>query len=289
MNKLFKAATISFAVVALVGCSDSATPVDGTKDASALTLEEVFNKSIERQEALESASATIEMEQTISMNMFGQEMNISTSTNMDMDIIVEPMSFYVEGGMTMAMEGEEEDFTMPLKMYLTESDGFYMQDTMTYEEPTWLKLPNDAYEEILEQTGAASDASEQLLQLKPYLSDFKFEQNDSSYLLTLNAQGEKFNDLILSEAKKALGDDLASEDIDLGNLQLEKANYIITIDKKTFDVTKMILDMDMIMEIEGSSSTIKTFTTIVYKDFNSIKEIKVPQDVIDSAVESDFY
>ena len=263
MNKLFKAATVSVAILALAACSDSATPVDGTTDSSKLTLEDVFNKSMERQENLESVKANIEMEQTITMSMFGEEMNISTSTNMDMDLIAKPLAFYVDGGMTMAMEGEEEDFTMPLKMYFTESDGFFMQDTMTSDEATWMKLPNEAYEDILEEAGAASDASEQLLALKPYLSDFTFEQTNDTYVLTLNAQGEKFNDLILAEVEKALGEDTLGEEIDLSDVQLDKANYVITIDKKTFDVTKIVLDMNMIMNIEGTESIIQTYSTVI--------------------------
>ena len=147
MKKFYIGVLAGVAALSLVACSDSATPVDGTTNKSDLTLEDVFNKAMDRQESLESVKAEMVMDQTIAMTEEGEEINITSSTNMDMSMTTKPMAFYLNGGMSMAMADGMEALEMPLKMYFTEAAGFYMYD-MTREE--WLKLPNESYEEWAE-------------------------------------------------------------------------------------------------------------------------------------------
>ena len=287
MRKFYIGALAGVAALSLVACSDSATPVEGTTDKSDLTLEDVFNKAMDRQESLESLKATILMDQTIAMTEDGEKINMTSSTNMDMSLTTKPMAFYVDGVMSMALADGTEALEMPVKMYLTEADGFYMLDMMS---DGWLKLPDESYEEMLAQAGVGMDASEQLEQLKPFLNDFKFEQNDSAYILTLNAKGEKFNDLILEQLGDTLDLDSLGEDglASVDDLKFENAKYIITIDKKTFDTTKIVMDLAMIMNMDGTDAKVSTLSTINYTDFNNAAAITIPKDVLDNAVESDF-
>lgn len=287
MKKFYIGALAGLVALTLVACSDSATPVEGTTDKSDLTLEDVFNKAMDRQGNLDSLKANVVMDQTMTMTEDGEEFNMTSSTNINMDMTTKPMAFYVDGEMSMAMADGSDALEMPLKMYLTEADGFYMLD-MTSDG--WLKLPDESYEEMLAEAGAGTDASEQLAQLKPFLSDFTFEQNDSAYILTLNAKGEKFNDLILEQIEGSLDLDSFEEEglTSVEDIQFDDAKYIITIDKKTFDTTKIVLDFAMVMDIEGTDAKISTTSTINYSDFNKVDAITIPKDVIDTAVESDF-
>ena len=287
MKKIFMGALVGVAALSLVACSDSATPVKGTTDKSDLTLEDVFNKAMDRQESLESLKAEIVMDQTIVMNEDGEELNMTSSTNMDMSLTTKPMAFYVDGVMSMAMADGSDALEIPLKMYLTEADGFYMLDMMS---DAWLKLPDESYEEMLAEAGLGTDAKEQLEQLKPFLSDFTFEQNDSAYILTLNAKGEKFNDLILEQIEGTLDLDSFEEEglSSMEDIKFENAKYIITIDKKTFDTTKIVMDFGMVMNIEGTDAKVSTVSTVNYSDFNKAEAITIPKDVIDNAIESEF-
>ena len=145
------------------------------------------------------------------------------------------------------------------------------------------------WKEILAQAGASANATEQLEQLKPFLDDFTFEQNDSAYILTLNAKGEKFNDLIFDQLEGTLGQSLGEDSVSaFEDIQFETAKYIITIDKKTFDTTKIVTDLAMVMNIEGTNAKVSTLSTINYGDFNKVDAITIPKDVIDNAIESEF-
>lgn len=286
MKKYFIGATIGVAAISLAACGDSATPTDGTTAKSDLTLEQVFDKAMERQESLQSTKATMTMEQGTAMTIEGEEVHMTSSTNMDMSMTVKPLGLIADGTMSMTMAGEEEPLEMPLKMYLTEADGFYMNDIMG---EGWLKVPDEMYKDMLAQAGANADASEQLKQLEPFINDFTFEQTDAAYVLTLNANGEKFNEMVLEQVMGTMGQQLGEESQSLfDGIKFEDAKYIITIDKETFDTTKMDMDFVMTMDVEGVTSKVDTKSTIIYSDFNAVDTITIPQAVLDTATESAF-
>lgn len=226
------------------------------------------------------------MEQGTAMTIEGEEVHMTSSTNMDMSMTVKPMALIADGTMSMTMADEEETLEMPLKMYLTEEDGFYMNNVM---DEGWLKLSNDMYKDMLAQAGANADASEQLKQLEPFINDITFEQTDAAYVLTLNAIGEEFHEMVLEQVMGTMKQQLGEDGQSLyEGIQFEDAKYIITIDKETFDITKMNLDFVLTMDIEGVTSKVNTASTIIYSDFNEVDTITIPQDVIDTAVESAF-
>ena len=286
MKKYYMRAILGLAVFSLAACGNSATPIDGTTAKSNLALEQVFTNAMERQESLKSVKANMTMEQGIAMTMEGEEVLMTSSTNIEMSMTAKPMSLFADGTMSMTMGGEEESFNMPLKMYLTEADGFYMNDMMS---DGWVKLPDEMYEDLLAQVGANADAQEQLLQLKPFLEDFKFEQTDEEYILTLNANGEKFNEMIFEQVKGTLGQQLEEEDQSVfDGIKIEDAKYIITINKETFDMTKMVMDFVMTMDVDGVLSEVNTSSTMTYSNFNTIDTITIPQEVLNNAINSGF-
>ena len=283
MKKYFIGAILGLAVFSLVACGDSATPINGAAEKSELTLEQVFNNTMERQESLQSVKANMTMEQETAMTIEGEEVQMTSSTNIEMSHTTKPMALFADGTMSMTIAGEDEAFNMPLKMYLTEADGFYMNDMMSNG---WVKFPEDMYEDLLSQMGANTDAQEQLQQLKPFLKDFKFEQTDGEYILTLNANGEKFSEMILEQVTGTLGQQLGEEDLSaFDGMKIEDAKYIITIDKETFDMEKIAMDFVMTVDVEGVLAKVNTSSTITYSNFNAIDPITIPQDVINTAVD----
>lgn len=286
MKKYYIGAIAGLAVFSLAACGDSATPIDGTTEKSDLTLEQVFNNAMERQESLNSVKANMSMEQEIAMTMDGEELQMTSSTNVEMSITSKPMALFLDGTMSMTMAGEEESFDMPLNMYLTEADGFYMNDMMS---GGWVKLPDESYEDLLAQVGANADTKEQLQQFEPFLEDLEFNQTDGEYILTLNANGEKFNDLILEQVTGTIGQQLGEDEQSvIDGMKIEDAKYIITIDKEKFDMTKVVMDMKMTVDVEGVLAKVNTSSTLTYSNFNSIDTITIPQDIINTAIDTDF-
>lgn len=277
-NKLFIGMTLGSAVL-IAACGDSATVKDGASEKSELTLEQVYEKTIERQQELKSAKAEMEIDQTIGVESEEGSFDMTSTSNFNMDMVIDPMQLYLEGTTSMVDSETGEEMKAPIEMYMTQSDGFYL-----YEETAggWLKLPQEEFAALMNQTGIQNDPSEQLRQLEQFVEDFTFEQNDDEYILTLDADGEKFKEFVLEQAKTAMG----SEEAMLGSMdgmKIEDAQYVFNIDKKTFDMNNMKMDMGMTMEQEGGKITIDQSAIVDYSDFNKIDTITIPQEVIDNA------
>lgn len=154
-----------------------------------------------------------------------------------------------------------------------------MKDVTT---DSWLKLPDENFDAILDQTAASADAKEQLEQLKKFINDFTFEQTDKEYVLTLEAKGDKFKELIDSEINKSI-EDMGLEENPMDQLTIEKINYVLHIDKETFDTKKMDMNFDLKMAVEGDELLMNTKSVVTYTDFNHLKTIDIPQSIVDNA------
>lgn len=277
-KKLFIGMTLGSAVL-VAACGDSATVTDNASEKSELTLEQVYEKTIERQQELKSAKATMKIDQTIGVDSEEGAFEMTSTSDFNMDMIIDPIQLYLEGTTAMKDSESGEEMEAPMKMYMTQSDGFYI-----YEETagSWLKLPQGEYDELINQAGIQNDPSEQLRQLEQFVKDFTFEQNDDEYILTLDTDGEKFKEFALEQAKASMGGEeqlLGSMD----GLNIEDAQYVFIIDKETFDMSNMKMDMVMTMEEETGKMTINQSATVDYSDFNKIDAITIPQEVIDNA------
>lgn len=267
---------LSIAVVA--GCGDTAEPVDGTKDEASLTLQQVFEKAMERQQNLKSVHAETNMDQVTNLMMDGETMQMTSTSNLAMDITQNPLAMYTNGNIEMDMSGEK--FDMPMEMYMTEEDGFYMLNGETNE---WIKLPDEQYEQIMAQAGAQANATDQLEQLQQFIDEFTFEQDDENYLLTLNIQGDEFKQFILSQMGASLGESMEMSNDILENMSFEDSQYNIVVAKDTFDTKEIDLDLKIITNIEGQETTIENDVNVVYSKFDEVDTIKIPDEVLKEA------
>lgn len=273
---LFAMSTLSIALVA--GCGDTAEPVDGTDNEANLTLQQVYENALQRQQNMKSVHAETTMDQVTSFTMDGQTMEITSNSNLAMDIQQNPMAMYSKG--TVEMNMGDENMEMPIEMYMTEKDGFYM---LNGEANEWLKMPDEQYEQLLAQTGAQADASEQLEQLEQFINDFSFEQDDENYLLTLNIEGDQFKQFIVSQMGASLGESMEVNGEILENMTFEDSQYNIVVAKDTFDMKEMDMDLKIITNVEGQETTIESDANIVYSKFDEVKDITIPNEVINQA------
>lgn len=272
---------IGLLLFVLTACNSTAEPQSGaTSKSSDLTLEEVYNKAIERQNELKSVSGSIAMDQTIGFGTGEESIEMTTKSDLKLDMVTDPVSMYMDGTMTMGEPTAEGDASMDMEMYMSK-EGMYMFDSQTNQ---WVKLPSEEFDAIMGQTANQVNTSEQLEQMKSFINDFTFEQSEDQYILTLEAASDKFTKYMLEQMKinQTLG--LSEEDTQmLENTKVENLNYKIEIDKETFDMTTMDMNVTFTMDIEGESMTIKTDMVTKFDNFNGVKEITNPQEVIDKA------
>jgi len=281
MKKIFKVLAVGTLALTLAACNSSATPTKDTTNKSKLTLEQVYDKAVDRQADIQSASAKMDMTQVTKVGSGEEAMEFSIDSKMEMDIIVDPLAMHLSGSMTMPdmMNEGEETMDMPIEMYMKKDAGLFMKDSTT---DSWLKLPDENFDAILDQTAASADAKEQLEQLKKFIKDFTFEQTDDEYVLTLDAKGDKFKELIDSEIKKSM-QEMGLEENPMDQLSIEKINYVLHIDKETFDTNKMDMNFDLKMAVEGDELLMNTKSVVTYTEFNHLKTIDIPQSIIDNA------
>lgn len=281
-KSLFIGMTLGSAVL-VAACGDSATVKDEATEKSNLTLEQVYEKTIERQQELESMKAKMKIDQVINVDSEEGSFEMTSSSDMNMDMIVDPMQLYAEGTTAVKESETGQETKVPTKMYMTQSDGYYIYEASA---DSWFKLPEEQFDAMMNQAGIQQDPSEQLRQLEQFVEDFTFEQNDNEYILTLDADGEKFTDFVLEQAKTALGGGNAEQMLgSIEGLKIKDAQYVFLIDKKTFDMSNMKMDMIITLEEEGGNLTIDQSATIDYSDFNNVDAITIPQEVIDNAQE----
>lgn len=253
-----------------------------TKDSAA--LEEVFTKTLAKQKELKSMKATMTISQSVEANDGKETMKMDSKGNMKMEIVTEPMQFFADGTMSLTDPTSGEAINLPIKMYMTAKDGMYMYEA---DQQSWVKFPKQLFDDVLSQTGMQPDAAEQLEMLQSFAEDFTLNETASRYELTLKGAGDKFTELV----KQQLGVmDLGMEadlEAQLGNMSFDNLTYKLLINKETFDVEEIAMDMTLSMKVEGNSIKTRQQTTIKYHDFNAVTTITIPKEVLESAKEID--
>ncbi|KOS68521.1 hypothetical protein AEA09_08130 [Lysinibacillus contaminans] len=291
-NKVTRGQLATFIVNAMTTTPTVSQPTESQQ--SSITLEEVFNKALAKQQDVKSMKATVTMTQALEVSEGKETIKTNTSSKMTMTAVVDPIQFFIEGTMAMTEPESGEAIEMPLKMYMTAKDGMYMYEPT---EGAWMKFPSDMFNTILDQAGVQVSAADQLEMLKEFAKDFTMQETDNAYILTLNADGEKFSQLIKEQVSALLPmmesgiedeDTLAVEE-EIGalfnSMSFDNVKYQLTIDKKSFDIKGIVTDMTLAMDMEGVKMKIDQKSNIIYDEFNKITTITIPQEVLNNAKE----
>ena len=192
MNNWMKGIAAGILVLGLGACSKTAEPKTDpdtgkkveVQNKSEMTAQEVYEKAMAVSEEQKSMHAKMDIDQLIKVP--SQEFEMNSKINMDMDMVMEPLSMYQKMNMDMGEQGK-----MDMEIYMTDA-GFFMKDP---ESGDWIKLPNEMYEEMSGQLSGGADPTLDMNMFKEFADDFKFEQTDDAYILTLSAAGDKFSKL----------------------------------------------------------------------------------------------
>lgn len=270
--------------IGLSACSETAEPASGDKETkgedSKLTVQEVYTKSVKASEDITSVHADIVTDQTMAMEGDGMEMEMTVDSSMDMTI--DPIAFHQKAETSIVSEDIDNASPMNMEMYFTDQGMYMYEETMA----TWLKMPDESIGDLKaladQQT---ADPSQQLEELAEFKDDFTFKQTEEAYILTLEASGEKFKKLMDQQLDKTLGQMELEAEMILEDMTIHSVNYVITIDKETFLTTSMDMKMDMDMNIEDEMMNIKSDMQADYSNFNEIKAITIPAEVLEQAQE----
>ncbi|CAM3222552.1 DUF6612 domain-containing protein [Filibacter tadaridae] len=285
MKNWIKGIAAGVLVLGLSACNTTAEPKKDpetgkkveVQNESKMTAQEVYEKVIAASEEQKSMHAKMDIDQAIEVP--SEDFNMTSTIKMDMDMIVDPLAMYQKMSMDMGEQG-----TMDTEIYMTE-EGFFMHDP---ENDQWLKMPAGMSEDMMAQMGNGADPTLDMKMFKDFVEDFEFEQTDDEYILTLVASGEKFTSLIQKTVADNMpaGMEMGEEETEMmKNMKVEKLNYKIFIDKKTFYTNAFDMDMDMTMTIEGNEMHIVQKMNAVISKINEIDTIKVPQEVLDKTVD----
>lgn len=272
----------------LVACGQTATPTkskDGksgsstTENISDLTLSEVLEKSTEANKNLKSFSTKMDL--NYKMNV--KNITMDTKSKLDMKIILDPINVHQKMEYFMTLGEQKQEQSVVMDMYLTE-DGFFMF------EPTqelWMKLPIDLKDQFLELENSQTNPADQLEELKNFEEDFTFEQDNENFILTLKAEGEKFEEFLKETAISSMPEDMQIDASLADFMTFNNVEYEIYIDKETFFTSKLNIMMDIEADLEGEKMNIVQEITSSYAEFNAIDSIEVPQEALDNAKEID--
>ncbi|AJD91857.1 hypothetical protein JMA_25400 [Jeotgalibacillus malaysiensis] len=272
--------TTAALTLTLTACSETAEPADGSKDTSSMTLEEVYSKALEKNNEIESVKSSAVLNQAVTM---GTEATINTVSEIDMSLTNSPLTVHQINTTKMTGEEAAEEQSFTVESYMTE-EGFFMQDPSS---GGWVKLPSEMSEQLLQMNESQSNPASELETLEAYIEDFTFEQDDDSFILTLNASGEKFSDMLIEQTGELMPDlglGIPAESL-FQNTTFEDVLYVITIDKESFLIESLDLDMTMNMKFAEESMKMEQKLESEYTDYNEVEKIEVPQEVIDSAEE----
>ncbi|WP_404449740.1 hypothetical protein LG307_08380 [Sutcliffiella horikoshii] len=249
--------------------------VDASEEQEALTAEEVLQKSTEAMAALSSYSMEMISDQEISMS--GEDtIKMVTTTTTDMSL--NPMAMYQ---VTSIEDADGMMESMDNESYFSE-DGFFVYDSMAGQ---WFKMPEEFTAQLNAMSEMQTNPAEQLEMLKDYTDEITMTEEEDHYVLNFEGSGEQFNEMA-GMIGGMVGDDMGEMMQEmLSMMTVNQLSYLVHIDKESFYQTKVLLNMDMEMDVDGEKVSSIQVMDSTLKNFDEVGEIKVPQEVIDSAQE----
>ncbi|WP_010192598.1 DUF6612 family protein [Bacillus sp. m3-13] len=254
---------------------DEVDTSEETEEQEALTADEVLQKSTEAMADLSSYSMEMISDQEITM---AGEDTIKMVTTTTTDMSLNPMAMYQVTSIEDAdgmMEGMENE------SYFSE-DGFFLYDSMAGQ---WFKMPEEFTAQLNAMSEMQTNPAQQLEMLKDYTDEITMTEEEDHYVLNFEGSGEQFNEMA-GMIGGMMGDDMGEMMQEmLSMMTVNQLSYLVHIDKESFYQTKVLLNMDMEMDVDGETISSIQVMDSTLSNFDEVGEITVPQEVIDSAQE----
>ncbi|MCM3758864.1 hypothetical protein M3197_15595 [Sporosarcina aquimarina] len=290
MKKWTKGIAAGLLVLALGACGSGEEPnaeadantntgtTSNGKDTSKkeLTAQEVYQKSLEASESINSMHAEFSIQQN--MKTTGEEnLSMKNDIALTMDMVTEPLSLHQK----MVVEGDAEG-SMNLEMY-GEGDELYIQ---TQEmEGDWILVPAEMQDEVLDGMNS-SNAMMDLEVFKDFTEEFTLEEQGEEYILNLSVSGDKFGELLkeLMDQTAAGSQGLEGEEEgSMENVEVKKIELTLHIDKETYYTNSFDMKLDAIMDLAGYRTVAIQNINAKMSKVNELEEIVIPDEVRNNA------
>ncbi|TKD71981.1 DUF6612 family protein [Pseudalkalibacillus hwajinpoensis] len=254
--------------VVLAACSGTTDSGGEVSVGKGINAQEVFEKSIAAQEDVTSFKMMANMNQTIGS---GEE-EMEVTSQIESDMVMDPMAFHQM--IDMKANGE----VMQMESYFTKA-GFFMK-----QGEEWMIFPDEMTDTLLTMQQTQADPSEQMNMLKEYVDEFKLTENEDTYVMTMKASGDKFQEL-LDKTVEEMG---AQSEMLKGateQMKVNKVEYTLTIGKDDFLTKEFQMKMDSEMTMEDETISMLMEMDSRFENYNEIEEITVPEEVLQQAKE----
>ncbi|MED4954698.1 DUF6612 family protein [Paenibacillus sp. FSL R5-0527] len=254
------------------GAQTPATAETSGNTGAVPTVDELIQKTTEASKGLKSFSMDASVNQNIVVTAGEQKQEQKVDMKMKIDTTKEPLAMYNETQMSIPDSGEQK-----FEQYVTE-EGIFTNAT-----GTWTKLPDDQRDQILASMGQSANLEKQLEQFKAIAGETKVSEEGGEYILAADVSGDSVKELAKTLMSQSGGEnEQMAAMLDQMNIKGIKITY--GINKETYLPTKTNVEMTMEMSQDGQSVSLEMKMDSTISKHNEVSEIKVPQEVLDSAV-----
>ncbi|RXJ01705.1 copper amine oxidase N-terminal domain-containing protein [Anaerobacillus alkaliphilus] len=219
-------------------------------------------------------SYTTEMVIQQLMEMAGEKVDLNIRVKGD--FIVEPMQMHTNS--TMTLLGEK----VVSEEYLTK-EGYYIHDPSI---GMWVKYPDEFLTNLDELTATISnDPLAQYEMMINYLQEVVAVETENHYVMKMKLTNEGFAAMmedVLDMLLPLMGED---EEINIFDMiTIDEFEAVTYYDKKTFFPLTSEVITKLTIAIDGEKLKMTQKMTAKFSNINSIKSIKIPQEIIDNAI-----
>ncbi|WHX50238.1 hypothetical protein QNH46_06120 [Paenibacillus woosongensis] len=237
------------------------------------TADELITRSSEATKALKSYSMQGNVDQKMTVKQGDQEASNNTKTVMMIDVQQKPFAIYQDLEMDAGEEGETE-----IKQYIT-NEGIYI-----LTDDAWVRIPKVVQEGLISRMEQASSLEARLENFKLMNKDVTVIEEGDEYILSADLSGDEYKELAASLIGQAAIDKEEEMAAMLEMLTIKRIKLSNAIDKETYLPTRIDMYLELEMEIEDQFTLWVMSSNGQISNHNALDEIKIPQDVIDSAI-----
>ncbi|KGP89803.1 hypothetical protein N780_09995 [Pontibacillus chungwhensis BH030062] len=255
-----------FILVITIGCSgqseESGAEGEINKENQDLSAVEVYEKSLEATGDLKSFSLSTDIQQSVQMGEQGEQ-NIEMSS--EGEFTLDPLAYHL---VTEAM-GQN------IEMY-------YIQDGLYFKDPNsgnWLKGPKDLINQFSQSGTMQQNPKKQLEMLQDYSESLTMDETDNGYVIHLEANEEDMKQFI----ERALSNGGAIPKDAMGEFTIHNLAFDLTITKEQYYPKSLDMEMEISMEQQGNTVSVKQEINSNYDEYNEIEAVRIPEDVKENA------
>lgn len=222
----------------------------------------------------EYKSAEVKTKNTITVIESGKTNKIDMA--MDIKVVVEPLQAHLVLDATSDQEGQSIKMTSYVK------DGFTYTNAPIVEQlkDVWIKTTYDEnqFKSLIEQTNNNDYASF----FNKVEKDLVVSESGDNYELKYEKEGANMGDI----ASLFTGVGINEENLGanaLENTNVEKISLTYLVDKATSQAKSMTMEIKLSQKANAENK-MEVKTEATYGGFNTITEIKVPEDVVKNAI-----